>query len=235
MNIEIANRLAELRKEHGYSQEELAAELGVSRQAISKWECGESSPDTDNLIALAKVYNVSLDELLGNPVRPSKEKEEEVTEVEVVDKTENDEDDDDDDDDDDDEDDDEKRNSPKKPLRSRKFHIAIATINGSGYILAGIAYLIMGFLWKGPTGNLGWASGWTLFLLPIILSSLLAAIMGRRIARFSYPLLVVAVYCDMGIIGGAYGINLWHPYWFLFLTIPLFYVIAGIIDRECRR
>ena len=65
MNIEIANRLQALRKEKGYSQEQLALELGISRQAVSKWERAESSPDTDNLICLAKLYNVSLDFLLA--------------------------------------------------------------------------------------------------------------------------------------------------------------------------
>ncbi len=65
MDIKTANRLYELRKQHGYSQDELAELLDVSRQAVSKWERSESSPDTDNLIALAKLYNVSLDELLG--------------------------------------------------------------------------------------------------------------------------------------------------------------------------
>lgn len=64
MNIETAKRLYEYRKAHGYSQEELAAKIGVSRQAISKWERSESSPDTDNLIALAQLYGVSLDTLL---------------------------------------------------------------------------------------------------------------------------------------------------------------------------
>lgn len=64
MNIEIANRLVRLRKEKGFSQEELAAQLGLSRQAVSKWERAEASPDTDNLILLARLYNVSLDELL---------------------------------------------------------------------------------------------------------------------------------------------------------------------------
>ena len=65
MNIEIANRLVEMRKEKGLSQEALAAELGISRQAVSKWERAESSPDTSNLITLAKLYNISLDELLN--------------------------------------------------------------------------------------------------------------------------------------------------------------------------
>ena len=66
MNIEIANRLQKLRKENGYSQEELADKLGISRQAVSKWERAESSPDTDNLIVLARLYNISLDELLND-------------------------------------------------------------------------------------------------------------------------------------------------------------------------
>ena len=64
MNIEIANKLLQLRKEKGFSQEQLAAELGISRQAISKWERAEASPDTDNLIELARLYGVSLDQLL---------------------------------------------------------------------------------------------------------------------------------------------------------------------------
>lgn len=68
MNIEIANRLVELRRAHGLSQEELAARLGVSRQAVSKWERAESSPDTDNLIALAQLYGVTLDGLLFHEV-----------------------------------------------------------------------------------------------------------------------------------------------------------------------
>ena len=65
MNLKIANRLVQLRKEHGLSQDALADKLGVSRQAISKWERGEAAPDTDNFIALAELYNVTLDSLLG--------------------------------------------------------------------------------------------------------------------------------------------------------------------------
>ena len=65
MNIEFSNRLVLLRKQNGYSQESLASALNISRQAISKWERGEASPDTDNLIALAMLYKVSLDVLVG--------------------------------------------------------------------------------------------------------------------------------------------------------------------------
>ena len=70
MNIEIANRLVQLRKQHSMSQEELAEKLGISRQAVSKWERAESSPDTDNLISIAKLYNVSLDDLLKTDEAP---------------------------------------------------------------------------------------------------------------------------------------------------------------------
>lgn len=83
MNIETAKRLYEYRKAHGFSQEELAAKIGVSRQAISKWERSESSPDTDNLIALAQLYGVSLDTLLMGEDEPKKEtaKEEEKSDT----------------------------------------------------------------------------------------------------------------------------------------------------------
>lgn len=64
MNLEVANRLQQLRKAKGLSQEELANILGLSRQAISKWERAETSPDTDNLICLARLYNISIDKLL---------------------------------------------------------------------------------------------------------------------------------------------------------------------------
>ena len=62
----LGNRLYELRKKSGLSQEELSEKLNVSRQAVSKWECGESLPDTDNLITIAKLYGVSIDELIDN-------------------------------------------------------------------------------------------------------------------------------------------------------------------------
>ena len=68
MDVDIAKRLADRRRAAGFTQEELAEKLGVSRQAVSKWECSESSPDTDNLISLARLYDVSLDDLLYTDV-----------------------------------------------------------------------------------------------------------------------------------------------------------------------
>lgn len=74
MNIEIADRLVKLRKEHNLSQEALASKLGLSRQAVSKWERAEASPDTDNLVALAELYGVPLDEILNGPKAQNEER-----------------------------------------------------------------------------------------------------------------------------------------------------------------
>ncbi|MCL2365261.1 MAG: helix-turn-helix domain-containing protein [Defluviitaleaceae bacterium] len=61
----LGNKIYQLRKGKGYSQEELAAQLTVSRQAISKWELGESIPDVENLVQLGKLFQVSIDYLLN--------------------------------------------------------------------------------------------------------------------------------------------------------------------------
>lgn len=65
MTYDVADRLIQMRRRRGLSQGDLARALGLSRQAVSKWERGESSPDTNNLIALATLYGVTLDELVG--------------------------------------------------------------------------------------------------------------------------------------------------------------------------
>lgn len=59
-------RLAKLRKEHNYTQEELGELLNVSRQSISKWESDLAFPETQKLIELSKLYHTSVDYLLGN-------------------------------------------------------------------------------------------------------------------------------------------------------------------------
>lgn len=61
--MSIGDRISDLRKQKHYSQEYLAAQLGVSRQAVSKWENNLSSPDTDNLIQLAALLGVSVEYL----------------------------------------------------------------------------------------------------------------------------------------------------------------------------
>ena len=67
----LGESLYHFRKKANLSQEDLAEKLGVSRQSISKWECGESLPDTENLIALSKLYGISLDELVYHTTKTS--------------------------------------------------------------------------------------------------------------------------------------------------------------------
>lgn len=61
--MEFCKKLSELRKKSGLSQEKLAELVGVSRQAVTKWESGKSNPDTENLVRLAEIFGVSIDEL----------------------------------------------------------------------------------------------------------------------------------------------------------------------------
>ena len=219
MDMNLANRLTELRKQHNLNQEELADKLGVSRQAVSKWECGESSPDTDNLIALAKIYGISLDELVGNT--PAKNKEEgQIPPVVASILEEGNKPDEDDDDDEDGE--------PES-----RMSFAQKMIGSVGFLIVLIAYLVVGFTWKGPTGALGWASMWVLFFVPVILMGLLSAIEDRKPSHFPFALFIIGVYVATGIITGAYGFTQWwHPFWALFILIPVYHAIAGIVEHH---
>ncbi|MDE6665313.1 MAG: helix-turn-helix domain-containing protein [Ruminococcus sp.] len=66
--MEFNNKLYHLRKQKGLSQEELANCLNVSRQTISKWEVGDSTPDMEKLIAISDLFEISLDELVMGKV-----------------------------------------------------------------------------------------------------------------------------------------------------------------------
>ena len=63
--MSIGEKIAALRKGKGWTQAELGEKLGVSNQAVSKWECGASSPDLSLIVPLAKLLHVTTDELLG--------------------------------------------------------------------------------------------------------------------------------------------------------------------------
>ena len=71
-------KLMKLRKENAWSQEELADKLNVSRQTVSKWELGQTTPDTDNLTKIASIFGISVNDLLDentNPIENPIEKE----------------------------------------------------------------------------------------------------------------------------------------------------------------
>ena len=254
MTIELGNRLAELRKQHGLSQEELADQLGVSRQAVSKWERGEASPDTDNLIELARIYGMSLDELLGlkkddksddgvnvhistddNDVHISGKghfKDEDGNEVHLGSegihiKDEN-------------gaevhitnkgiqikDEEGEHRHVKVSVIRERKHRInaLVSLITTFGVI---IAYILLGTL-----ANL-WGQAWTLFLLIPLVPTLAEAIIFRNGNIFAYPIFVAFVYLTLcAWILPEFGITMWHPLWVMFLTVPVYYGVCNFIKPK---
>lgn len=251
MNIEIANRLVELRKKSGLSQEELADKLGLSRQAVSKWERAESSPDTDNLICLAKLYNISLDEILKTPdsieeiAREEKEKrdkEEFFSSPNVV------------------------KLSDQDSVRITKddeivyTHQGISKVvrdadfeyNGNGEIISLrvhnghfkyesnkknfwliIPYpVIITFIYVILSCILGpkaWAFYWLLFITIPIYYSIIEAIIQKNIRVFAFPVFISLVYLTLGMLSTIYNVDIypfhtgWHPWWALFLLIPIWY------------
>jgi len=78
--MSFSEKLTELRKKEGLSQEELGYRLNVTRQTVSKWELGQTTPEMDKILELSKIFNVSTDELIGsveteynsNPVKEEK-------------------------------------------------------------------------------------------------------------------------------------------------------------------
>lgn len=235
MNIEIANRLIKLRKEKGLSQEALAEELGISRQAVSKWERAESSPDTDNLICLAKLYGISLDELLKTDDDINTIKEEQIKDndtkkksfvhigkdgIHVVD------------DEDEvhislkgiqikDKEDEIIINSSGENKEYKPTSKTIKIINGAFPILCVIIFLLLGFF-----ANL-WHPGWAIFLLLPCWYTLFDAIKHRNPSDFAYPVFVTFIY----IIFSSF-FEIWHPLWVLFLTIPIYYIICDQIRKN---
>ena len=239
-NAEIlGNRLFELRKEASLSQEEFADKIGVSRQAVSKWERGEALPDTDNLINIAKLFKVSLDNLILNEITSESCTEDapqaESEETAVLEES---------------NDNDQEENSTDdvkvivKPFqiniiqdekekeeyysfnetpttKKRKF---LRLLHNLPYpILVTVAYLLWGFL---ASDNSGWQIGWTLFITVPIYYSIIDCFRIKKLSAFYYPVLVTFIYC---LIGMAWG--MWHPYWVLFITIPIYYKIAEAIDK----
>lgn len=64
--MNFSEKLKEIRKNEGLSQEQLAEKIGVSRQAITKWETGKGLPDVENMVIIAEIFKTTLDELLGD-------------------------------------------------------------------------------------------------------------------------------------------------------------------------
>ena len=171
MDMEIANRLQQLRAEKGYSQEELAEKLEISRQAVSKWERGESSPDTDNLIRLAKLYNMSLDELLNVKNCDNQDKQSDEAQPES----------------------DAHVNISFRRGKAKKYGVLNSVLDGIFVLTVTILFLVFGCVFG------RWYDTWIMFLLIPVFHSILEMIEKRRITEFCYPVFVTALYLFLGM------------------------------------
>lgn len=228
MSIKQGEYLKKLRIENNLSQEKLGEKLGLSRQSVSKWEQGNASPDIDNIMKLASLYNVSVESILSgeedvadikneykadslnadannktveeNSVKNEKQGTENQSQnlIENAEKQS------------------EKENGEnEKPAKKKKhrgwFFVSYPVLMCIAYVLLGIFYAPQ-----------GWYYGWLVFLtIPLYYTFVIAAEKHKPII-FCYPVLMVLVY----LIGGFFY-SLWHPLWIIFLTIPLFYIICA--------
>lgn len=196
MDLMTANRLQQLRKANGYSQDVLAEKLGISRQAVSKWERAESSPSVDNLLDLARLYGITVDEMLN------------TNGDKVVIKTQN-----------------NTKKDIKGKLKSliskaNDFGIypelARSLAKFPFFLVVTVLYVVLCFVTK------LWHPLWIMFLaLPIYYQFALACKGGNKkvfMLLLPIPEIVVTLFL---ILGFAFGI--WKYAWILFLLLPIYY------------
>ncbi|NHM13442.1 helix-turn-helix domain-containing protein [Xiamenia xianingshaonis] len=220
MNEALADRLARMRRDQGMSQEELANSLGVSRQAVSKWERGESSPDTGNLIALSDLFDVTIDELVrgssdepgaatdaGSTAEPAAAdaadgvaKAEAVATTLPLDVV------------------------PAAALAAPANEAASQDVPAPAPATAPAAAASYPPPTAAPFPYAAPADG-----APAAPAGSSSAEPRRKgpPSTFPYPVFVAILYLCLGFLFG-----LWHPGWLLFLTIPLYYWAAKTIEAD---
>ncbi|MDR1263034.1 MAG: helix-turn-helix transcriptional regulator [Oscillospiraceae bacterium] len=210
MNDRAAARLTALRSEHGYTRDELAAMLDVPASAVEAWESGVDLPNTPSLIKLAKVYRVSLDSLLldedtdGVDTSCASGTYAEFAEEFAGSKEEFD-------------------HTDDYHFRIGGTNVRISRVQFPYPIIVTAAYLAAGFLFN------WWHPGWLLFLtIPLYytMPDFEHEPLRSALLKFPYPVLITLVYLSMGCF-----LNWWHPWWLMFLTIPLYYIFATHADR----
>lgn len=201
MDLMTANRLQQLRKANGYSQDVLAEKLGISRQAVSKWERAESSPSVDNLIDLAKLYGITVDEMLNTDGDRVVIKTQNNTKKDIKGKL--------------------------KSLISKANDFGIypelarSLAKFPFFLVVTVLYVVLCFVTK------LWHPLWIMFLaLPIYYQFALACKGGNKkvfMLLLPIPEIIVTLFL---ILGFAFGI--WKYAWILFLMLPIYYWIVLI-------
>lgn len=204
----IGEKLKELRLKNKMSQEELATKLGVTRQAVSKWEQNLALPDTNNLISIAKIFNVKVDELVNYNTELSNDN----TNVDAIKNNDN------------------SSNNNETNLDKNENKEIEDIKNTQIYkILSSVTFLIclIIFILVGMYAPNGWNYSWIIWLLFPTFLSLFESIKRKKVSIFLFPVLITAIYLFIGMFFKA-----WHPYWLLFLLTPIYYLIAEAIDKN---
>ncbi len=244
MDDKFAERLVLFRNRKGRNQDELASKLDVSRQSISNWENGTSIPSIEFVKKLAELYEISIDDLLNTskPIEDCYKKEfkynknkdtininkdglninnedgsiniewdkefgakikdcveSEIVDGEIID---------------------DKSKKEKTNSKKKFFYKSIeGSINLICFIIALVAYIVLGFLLKD-----GWRNYWVLFIYSFIPGELFHSIAFKKGKSFPILFLSLSIYFTIGMF-----LNLWHPYWVILISIPVYYMIYGSI------
>lgn len=213
----ISEKLLSLRKEHGFSQEYLANELGISRQAISKWERGETLPNTESLMALSAIYGVSIDELLcmNNEEKPQENiaVNNQITFeqgfVPTFDEC------------------------LKNEIKSDSFNSLIISFDKIfetdvfKFVFNSYPIIVTGlYLFLGAVFHL-WGYAWLIFMTIPLFYTAVPAVKKRNANIFCYPVLVATIYLAMGMV-----FRIWTMTLFLFFSIPLYYIMIATLIRK---
>ena len=201
MDLMTANRLQQLRKANGYSQDVLAEKLGISRQAVSKWERAESSPSVDNLLDLARLYGITVDEMLNTDGDRVVIKTQNNTKKDIKGKL--------------------------KSLISKANDFGIypelarSLAKFPFFLVVTVLYIVLCFVTK------LWHPLWIMFLaLPIYYQFALACKGGNKkvfMLLLPIPEIIVTVFLILG-----FAFDIWKYAWILFLILPIYYWIVLI-------
>ncbi len=244
MDDKLSNRLVEFRNKKGWNQDELASKLDVSRQSISNWENGSSTPSIEFIKKLAALYEVSIDDLLdtdkpiedcykkenkckNNHVKINKDgikvddkdnsidiewdkewgaKIKDCVDSEIIDQ---------------------EIVIDDKDIKKKKkalYKSIEGTINLVLLCISIITYLILGFLLKD-----GWKNYWVLIIFSFIPGEIFSSIANRKPSSFPIIFISLGIYLTLGTF-----LNLWHPYWIILFSIPLYYMILSSIKSIIR-
>lgn len=184
---EMGARLSKLRRDKNLNQEELAENLGVSRQAVSKWERGESTPDICNLIALSELYDVSIDYLARGL---SQEDTQEGSSEEPQD---------------------------CGNAQDNNDAAVIEAANNSE-----------SNQWPTPNpDSYVYVEHEASYAQPETVTVNSGKRRRSPLITFPYPVVIVLLYLFIGFVFDG-----WHPWWMLFLTIPVYYWVANVIIHD---